>query len=147
MQSLRLLLVFCCTTVCSYMCSGMEFDAAFNPFAHSMVHCKPSYENPVVVSVYNHLWSPLLVGFAHVTIKWYQTVLSESSKTWIPKLHQPGKNLKPQVLQRRLPPSCEERSSLRLLQSQESYLAGISSFQSSFWVVQHLAMKKCFTKK
>lgn len=101
---------FCCTTVCSYTCSEMEFDALFNPFTNSMVRYKPSYENPVVVSVYDHLWSPLLVISQYITIKWYQTVLSKSGKTSVPKLRQTGKNLKPQVLHRSLPLSCEDDS-------------------------------------
>lgn len=62
----------------------MEFDAALNPVIHSVVYSEPSYENPVVVSVLDHLWSPLQDIFAHIKIKWYQTVLQSPVKPEFP---------------------------------------------------------------
>lgn len=141
--SLRLLLVFCCTTVCSYMYSEMKFGAAFNPFTHSMVHCEVSYENPVVLSMYNHLWAPLLVSFAHITIKWYQTVLQRPVRLEFPN----SIKLK----------SCTEGSLHHVRNipvsgcfSPRQVILEQLAFPASsllLWVVQHLATQRCFTKK
>lgn len=137
MQSLRLLLLFCCTTVCSYMCSGMEFDAAFDPVTHSLMYCKPSCENAVVVSVSDHLWSPLQDIFAPIAIKWYQTVLQSPVKLEFPNSIKLKKKSEASSPAQKAPSiiwgTFQSQAALVL---GRLYLgaAGLSSFQSSFFV-------------